>query len=309
MKRRARAATTNDPLTERALSWLVRLHSGSETEQDWLAYHEWKMAHPSHAEAAARAEHVWSRLGPALKPPRQVGWKAAGALVLVVALAGAGASGSFSNWFADQATSVGEIRTVTLDDGSSVVMDSATSLDVDFGGSQRRIRVLNGQVFVTVAADASRPFIVDAGEGEVRALGTAFNIRRDGARTDVSVTEHAVRVSLESAGSVEVREGQGVDFDPATGLGAPRAVDIEQVTAWRKGEILFDGRPLGEVVNEMGRYRRGTVFFIDDKLKQLPVTGIFSTHDTDDFFLALEQTLPVRVTRLPYLILIGPVSE
>ncbi|WP_428029133.1 FecR family protein [Ancylobacter sp.] len=309
MRRRTSAPTTNEPLTERALSWLVRLHSGSETEQDWIDYHEWKMAHPSHAGAAARAEHVWSRLGPALKPSRPAVRKVAGALVLFAALAGVGASGFFSSWFADQATQVGEVRIVALDDGSSLVMDSATSVDLDFSAAERRLRVLEGQIFVKVAADASRPFIVEAGGGEVRALGTAFNIRRDGARTDVSVAEHSVRVSLASAGRVDVGEGQGVDFDPATGLSTPRAVDVEDVTAWRRGEILFEGRPLGEVAREMGRYRRGAIVFMDDTLKQLPVTGAFSSRNVNEFFLALEQTLPVRVTRLPYLILIRRAAE
>lgn len=311
MTRRAQAPLKNDPLTERALSWLVHLHSGGETAQDWQDYHDWKMAHPSHAEAAARAEHVWSRLGPALKPPRRTARRAAGALAVCLVLAGAGAFaiGSFPGWFADQATVLGEIRTVALDDGSSVVMDSDTRFDVDFTAPQRRIRLLDGQIFVTVAADPARPFIVEAGEGEIQALGTAFNIRRDGTQTAVSVTEHAVRVSLKPAEPVDVTQGHGVDYDPATGLGPPHIVDIENVTAWRRGEILFDGRPLGAVAAEMGRYRRGAIFFTDERLKQLPVTGMFSTRDVDDFFGALEQTLPVRVLRLPYLTLILPRTD
>ena len=312
MTPRAPAPLTNDPLTERALSWLVHLHSGSETAQDWDDYHDWKMAHPSHAEAAARAEHVWSRLGPALKPPRRLARRAAGTLAICLVLAGGGALvvGAFPGWFADQATGLGEIRTVALDDGSSVVMDSDTRFDIDFTAPQRRLRLFDGQIFVTVAADPVRPFIVEAGGGEVQALGTAFNIRHDDTKTAVSVTEHAVRVSLtKPAATVDLTQGHGVDFDPATGLGRPHVVDVENVTAWRRGEILFDGRPLGAVVAEMGRYRRGAIFFTDDRLKHLPVTGMFSTRDADEFFMALEKTLPVRVLRLPYLTLIRPRTD
>jgi len=209
-----------------------------------------------------------------------------------------------SGWLADEATGIGETRMVALADGSRVAMDAATSFDIAFTDGERRIRVRGGQVYVEVAPDAARPFTVEAGEGEVRALGTAFNVRTEGGRTEVSVTEHAVRVTYKAAASVDLGEGEGVGYGEDTGLGTPRAVDADEATAWRRGEIQFDNRPLGAVAAEMRRYRRGAVVFTDDALKRLPVTGLFSTRDTDTFFAALERTLPVRVTRLPYLTLI-----
>lgn len=312
MMRRAKMAEDTDaapvdPLTEEALGWLVRLHSGEETEADWNAYHDWKAADPAHEEAAQRAERMWSRLGPALSA-RRTSRNVTGALLLAVCLAGGGAaSGAFgplSGWLADEATGIGERRVVTLADGSTVMLDSATSLDVAYGGAERRIVLRDGQIFVSVRPDPARPFVVEAGQGTVRALGTAFNVRTEDTGARVAVTEHAVRVTYGGQSSVDIREGEGVGYRAGGGLGQPGAIDIRDVTAWQQGEIVFDARPLGEVANELGRYRRGTVVFADATLKDLPVTGVFSTTDTDAFFSALEMTLPVRVTRLPLLTLI-----
>jgi transmembrane sensor len=311
MMRRAKMADERDaapvdPLTEEALEWLVRLHSGEETAADWNSYHDWKAADAAHAEAAQRAERMWSRLGPALssrRTPRNV----IGALLLVACLAGGGAAtgafGPLSGWLADEVTGVGERRVVTLADGSTVMLDSSTSVDIAYSGVERRVILRDGQIFVSVAPNPERPFIVEARQGAVRALGTAFNVRTEDTGARVAVTEHAVRVTYAGKSSVDVREGEGVGY-AAGGLGKPGIVDTNDVTAWRHGEIVFDSRPLGEVAAELGRYRRGTVVFTDASLKDLPVTGVFSTTDAESFFAALELTLPVHVTQLPLVTLI-----
>ena len=301
-------ATSVDPLTEEALAWLARLHSGEETDTDWHLYADWKAIDQAHADAAARAEQIWDRLGSALRPSRKGGKILGGvgiALLLVGASASLGALGPPSGWFADEATGFGERRTVELADGSSIVLDSATSLDIAYSGRERRIVLRDGQVYVTVLPDPARPFIIEAGGGAVQALGTAFNVRmaHDGVR--VGVTQHSVRVSAPDTPSVDVEQGQGVGFTRRA-IDTPAPIDIAVVTAWTHGEIVFDDRPLGEVVTEIGRYRSGSVVFTDAALKRLTVTGVVNTADTDDFFDALEQTLPVRVIRLPLVTLIRP---
>lgn len=298
-----------DPLTEEALSWLVRLHSGNETNADWDAYHDWKLADATHAAAAERAEAMWSRLGPALTKKRSTR-NTTGAVVLAIFLLGSAVySGMLDNpssWLADEATRIGERRTVVLADGSAVTLDSATALDVVFSAGERRIVLRDGQIYVAVKPDPDRAFVVEADGGAVKALGTAFNVRLQDAGASVAVTEHAVRVRYGPAQSVEVHQGQGVGYSSAHGLGRPGSVDTQGITAWRHGEIVFDNLPLGDVVRELGRYRHGTVIFTDNALKALTVTGVFSTDDTGAFFDALERTLPVSVLRLPYVTLIQP---
>ncbi|NSL70642.1 iron dicitrate transport regulator FecR [Hyphomicrobium sulfonivorans] len=296
-----------DALTEEALAWLVRLHSGEETDQDWHLYHDWKAASAEQRAAAERAEAMWSRLGPALAGKKSR--KISGALVLMVALLGtaaySGMLGRSNQWLADEATGIGERRTVHLADGSAVVLDSVTSFDVEFSNDERRIKLRDGQIYVTVAPNPARPFVVEAQGGDVQALGTAFNVRIDEADVSVAVTEHAVRVGMMNAQSVDVSVGYGVDYSRADGLGKVAAVDTASITAWQRGELVFDNRPLGDVLEDMERYEHGAVIFTDAELKQLPVTGVFSTDDLGAFFDALEHALPVRVTRLPLVTVIS----
>lgn len=300
-------ARSLDPLTEEALAWLVRLHSGEESEDDWQRYHDWKAETPANRDASRRAEDMWSRLGPALRrkgtPP--IAGIVAAAILVGAALAYTGAFGRADAWLADEATGIGERRVVKLADATEIVLDAVTSFDVRYSPTERRIVLRDGQIYATVAPEPGRPFVVEANGGSVRALGTQFNVRMndDGAR--VAVTEHAVRVSYGANPGVTVAAGQGVGYERRSGLGVPSAVDANAISAWRRGEVIFDNKPLGEVVDDMHRYGGGTAVFTDAHLKELPVTGVFSTSEVDAFYAALEGALPVRVTRLPLITVIS----
>ncbi len=158
------------------------------------------------------------------------------------------------------------------------------------------LTLYTGQIFVTVTPDKTRPFTVRAGNGVARALGTAFGVRQDQDGTHVVVTESTVRVSGTASGrSVDVHAGQQVDYSPQRGCGEPKRADLRVLTAWRSGQMIFEGRPLGDVVAEMSRYRWGTIVFADASLKQLLVTGIFDTSDTDGLLDAIATVLPVKI--------------
>lgn len=293
-----------DPLVDEALARLVHLHSGSETEDDWANYEEWKALSPRNRNAAENAENLWESLGPALvrrrikpKPLAVILFLAGG---LIAALIGSGLFGPPAHLFADQKTAVGERRSIMLADGSNVDIDADTAFDIRITASSRQLILRTGQIFIQVAPDASRPFVVRAGGGEVRALGTAFGVDKADDRTRVVVTEHGVRVSYEARGGVvDVAQGQQVDYTPSTGLGRPRMADLRQLTAWRQGQMVFQNRPLGDVVREMSRYRWGTVIFAEASLKALPVTGIFDADDTDGLLDAIGTVLPLKIQRLP----------
>lgn len=301
-----------DPLTERALEWLVHLHSGSETEQDWNAFHDWKASGAAQRQAAEAAERLWEGLGSALRRRRRA--KAAVATVLSACLLAAiglgfatGLFGAPVAYFTDEWTGVGERRVLTLSDGSRLELDAATSLDVGFTPAQRRLVLFGGRIHVTVAADPGRPFVVEAAGGTTRALGTAFEVSRAGDQVEVVVTEHAVRVAYpddDPGASVEVHAGSEVDYAPQTGLAHPRTADLRSRGAWRRGMLLLDSRPLGDVVTEIERYRRGRIVIADPALRQLPVSGMFETADTDALLDALATALPVRVAKLPWLTVI-----
>jgi transmembrane sensor len=164
--------------------------------------------------------------------------------------------------------------------------------------------LLKGEALFAVAPDAARPFSVVTPAGTVTALGTAFDVSIQGARTEVTVIEHSVRLS--GAGpSLVVAEGAQSAFGPGVAAVAPYPVDTDQVTAWRRGKLIFDGKPLGEVLAVLGRYRRGYVFVVDPAVRGRRVTGVFETADPDAALRAIERSLGLRAISLGFLVLIG----
>ncbi len=295
--------------------WLVQLHSGNAIDDDWARYEAWKNTSSVHSAAAAHAEQLWERLGKGLKPPQRrivkgaiIGLALCG--VLVGLAVGSGAFGPLAAYFADERTNIGERRSVTLRDGSVVDLDSATSFDVDFSATRRRLVLYSGQIYVAVKPNPSRPFLVETLGGTTRALGTAFDVETLDDIARVTVTQHKVRVSYPDDGpSVELPTGQQVDYAPATGLTKPRLVDVSRLTAWRHGQMIFENRPLAEVVRELSRYHRGKIIITDATLGGLLLTGVFDTKDADGLLGAIAATLPVRVIRLPWLTIIQPASN
>ena len=140
--------------------------------------------------------------------------------------------------------------------------------------------------------------------GTITALGTAFNIATENARTEVTVTEHRVRVS--GAGpSVVVEEGSQSAFGPGVGAVAPYPVDVGHVTAWRRGKLIFDDKPLGEVVSILGRYYHGWIFVVDPAIRTRRVTGVFETTDPLVALRGVEKSLGLRVFTFGSLVLLG----
>ena len=297
-------------LREQALQWLVDLHSGDEHKADWDGYLQWCETSPDHQRAARAAEQLWEQLGSALQrpAPRPRRLPLLG-LVLTMGLAGALLwQGAEQGWMADQRTAVGERRTLQLADGSRLEMAPQTRLDIDLDGPQRVLRLYSGELYVQVAPDPQRPFEVEAAEGRMRALGTAFDVRRNAEHVHLVVTEHSVRVSLQAAAGVqtaEVEEGQALDYD-AHGLTQPYNVDPNAETAWRHARLVFNQRSLGDVLDAMKPYHPGLIWVRDEALRQLPVTGIVGTDDLQAQLRLLQQSLPVRIRQLPWLTLIEP---
>ena len=293
-----------DELAEQALQWLVDLHAGEGQSASWDDYLRWCETSPAHQRAAQAAERLWERLGSAVERPKNKRMPLLGLTLALLLGGGLYWQGQSQGWMADQRTAVGERRQVRLADGSQLELAPQTRVDVLFQADRRVLRLYAGEVFVQVAADPQRPFEVEARGGRIRALGTAFDVRHTDSAVQLAVTEHAVRVSLDaSAQTAEVQEGQGLQYGRQW-LSQPQPVDLNAATAWRRGRLVFNARPLGEVVEELGRYHQGLILIRDADLRGLPVTGIVGTGDTAAQLQLLQQSLPVRIRQLPWLTLI-----
>lgn len=234
------------------------------------------------------------------------GGLAASAAAIVV---GSGAIGPVSGVLADYATRVGARREVGLPDGSTAFLNSATALSLAYSAGERRLELHAGEALFDVAADATRPFVVTAASGEIRALGTVFSVRHESDSVRVMVSEGRVEVRSEGGHgdprTVAAHQQTTVD---ARGVAAPTSLDVAAATAWVRGKLIFNKRPLVEVVAELERYQAGRIVILDERLESLAVSGVFDLGDPDGgpggALETLERTLRVTVVRLPLLTLI-----
>lgn len=188
-------------------------------------------------------------------------------------------------------TAVGERSTVTLRDGSQVSLNTDSRLRVSYSASTRRLELLAGQALFEVTTDAQRPFIVVAGNHQVVALGTAFDVRLDAQTVQVTLIEGSVSVE---GSAPDGKTGRATRLDPgqqfrADGPEAPevRHARLEQVTSWREGRLIFSDEPLAQAVAEVNRYSTRKIVLDDATLAALRVSGVFHTGRPDSFVEAL----------------------
>ena len=179
--------------------------------------------------------------------------------------------------FADHRTGKGEIETVALPDGSVVVMNAQSAIDVRFDASARSIQLLRGEADFVVAPDQTRPFTVTSGEMGVRALGTRFVVQQRSAGSKVSVLDHRVEVSVEAGDAKRLVLGPGMSVTVSVdGILSPITEEsAANVTAWQQGRLVFDRLPLAEVLHEIDRYQGGRTVLLRKNLENKTVSGVF----------------------------------
>jgi len=197
-------------------------------------------------------------------------------------------------------TGVGERRVVALADGSTVTLNTASTVEVAFGARERRLRLVRGEALFEVAHDPARPFLVDAGAARFRALGTAFNVRLRPDVVELTVTHGVVGVVAEDGGAattVSAKIAAGGGAVVRSGAVAPTALDgqhLRQRTAWQEGVLEFDGESLAQVVGEFNRYRQQPIVIGDARLEALRIGGRFEVDEADKFLAALTSSFPIE---------------
>lgn len=288
-----------------AVDWHVRLHDSHVSDSTRSQWQDWLLADPQHAQAWARLQQLQQRL--ALAPANvgaatleQARQQRRAAVKMLALLLGAGAVGwqgyQHSPWQADYATRVGQRRHVTLADGSRLVLDTDTQVDVRFDARQRLIVLRQGEILVETAKDA-RPFSVQCAEGRVLALGTRFTVRQGQGSSRVTVEAHAVEVRprLAQAQAVRAEAGQALSFT-AERIGPLQAAPA-QASAWTEGMLVVVDWRLDEVLAELARYRHGYLGCAPE-VAALRLSGSFLLDDSEAVLTNLEDSLPLRVPRL-----------
>ncbi len=298
----------DDRMMQQAAGWVARLQSSDATDRDRREFQLWLEQDAAHQAAYDEFKSLWADLKAVsipsnrlkkLRLSRRAVVRNVVAIGIIAALsASLYRMGFLDRMRADYYTAVGEVRSVTLADGSRVDLNTDTAIIVRYSESERRILLLRGEAFFEVARHPQRPFVVDDSVLNAKALGTRYAVR---ARSD------------ESSGDVQVEEGkvevtggndrallQAGDAASLTRRGrlAVTQVDVANETAWRGGKLVFSGQPLRDVLATLERYRHGRIVALDSAAAEQRVSGVFDLKDTDQALRALEESLPVSVTHL-----------
>lgn len=345
---------------ENAADWLARLDRGLK-DGDHAKLVEWLQQSQNNASALFELADFWDQLDllSGLKVffplqrrsknrnSRKRLWRVAAAILLTVCSlvsalyvkdtyfnASAYAIAQFEQTFE---TTVGELVTELLPDGSSITLNTNTELHVIYQDSNRIVELNHGEAHFTVAHDTERPFGVRVGGHIVQAVGTAFNVRKkDSGEVEVTVTEGIVQILDEEKDKYKKDARDGIaDSDPAvqphipgrwwtnsilgTGLVEGQMalldsrlldaakkpeiqrlepVDIEIKLAWQRGVLIFEGEPLEEVLKEFSRYTTTNFALVNVELSDVRVGGYFKAGDIDGLLLTLNENFKIKSERI-----------
>lgn len=303
------SADPTDPrIQAEAAEWFAKLGHRAISSADLMAYREWRRT-PAHRAAYEAIEAIWSASAElksdpelraateeALNPPKseagapivaRVRWTG---LAILLILAGGFALRVAADGHT-YATGPAEQRIITLEDGSRLRLDTRTRLTVRFSPSQRRVALLSGQALFDVAHDTHRPFTVLAGDTQVRAVGTRFDVRRDGDQARVVLIEGVVEVKHAKT-SAPVRLQGGQELTKASPQ--PQAADLAAATDWTEGRIRFHATPLRDAVAEVNRYGRQEIVLEPGPIGDRQVSGVFNAGDTQAFLVAVEDLFGLK---------------
>ena len=330
----------HDPAHRAAAEWFVRLQNSEVSIEEALAWQSWINESPGNAAAFARIEETSQALrsmpAPALILPGETcgdrydgsvalkDWKAApvaqprrsrltlalAATLTAIALASVFWKHSSPSVFS---TSVGENRSVTLADGSTIALGGDTQIEVSLSPSVRAIELTRGEALFKVAKDASRPFKVRVGSATVIAVGTEFDVQRDSDRAIVSVTEGHVVVEPVShflpvavleeftpnLRPVHLRAGQQT-MAGEQGIEEPtRVEDPAEATAWQTGRLAFHLEPLRYVLEDVNRYAPKRIVLEDNALGTLVITGTVERKNITGWVGSLERAFELQAIEEP----------
>lgn len=304
------STTLSPAVLEVAAEWYVRLHEEMQAEaaqQQRLLFNDWLEADPLHRQAWARVEKLEQRFGmvpadiaiPTLRDAaakRRAVLKTL-ALLSITVPAGWGAYEYLPWWMvtADYRTATGEQKTIYLPDGSILVLNTATAVDVDYRAEKRLIHLHEGEICITTAADRTqRPFVVQTIHGEIRALGTRFTVQSDTQAAQVAVLEHAVKIRLadQQHESLLLEAGHQVQFNRGH---AGQVSDVSAYQdAWIRGIMVVENQALAEFIKALSRYRPG-ILRCDSAAADIRISGAFRVQDTDEVLSNIANTLPIKV--------------
>lgn len=270
--------------------------------------------------ALAGLSHIWRRPSMLAAAAALLGFIAVGAFLLTPER---GVVEDAANVFA---TMTGEQRSVPLDDGSIVHLNTESEVRIRFENGERNIDLIRGEAMFQVAHNPDQPFRVHAGDTVAEAIGTTFNVYRQDDQTTVAVIEGKVAVepffgglieravgpanstndegaapeALEETGTdsrLTLTAGEQVAVRRGGEIETARVANMETVTSWRMRKLVFERETLDAIVREYNRYSKLQIYVDDPALAQTRFTGVFAADDPESLLTFLELAGGIRAVR------------
>lgn len=310
----------------RITRWIARRQSGEATGEEVRAFDDWLAEDPGNLSAFRDYQSVMNAIdsagpdilaeefereleaayleaayddSPSRRSPPQRWALAAGFAVVMIASAALMSVFMTRAPTQQYATAIGEQRTVVLDDGSSVRLNTNSLIEVAYKHGRRNVELKHGEAYFEVRRNPQRPFAVHTSLGEVVVTGTTFNVRSLGAEMEVSVLSGGVNVTAargQETYSVAAGYRMRVEENGASHLDRHGEDDAP---AWIVGKARYANEPLGEVISDLNRYFRRKISLSDETLAQLPVTGEFDVTDQASAVEALGVAFNLRAHTTP----------
>lgn len=291
-----------------AAQWMALVQSGQASPEELQAFVAWRDSNPRHAE-------IVSRMGGGLKQlpvealrgvpratllssvnapssRRKFLGKSLSALGFTAIGLSLGRLYGYVPLPGELQTSTAERHTFTLEDGSTLTLDARSRVSVRFNDRERLLTLDQGELQIDVARDPLRPFVVETEHGRMRALGTRFLVAHRPDATRLVMLHSQVQITTRSGLQQIATAGQSVRFNQSAYLATAAASGYE--SAWVDGVLQVRDAALGDVVEQLRRYRRG-IIVLDPKIAGLRISGVYFLDDSDQTLQLLERSLPVTV--------------
>ena len=326
-----------------AREWLIRLdRDDPPSAQEAEALRSWMAQSPAHRAELSRISAFWddanvlnelstpvydqtgfsfSRLlQPLLNRSKRfhqtAAFASAACLALVIAFVLMPAPSNSSNGI--YASAIGTVEEQQLVDGTVIQINTDSQVQVDYSDSVRKIRLLRGEAHFAVAPNSDWPFDVYAGNGMVKAIGTAFAVRLNNGSIKVTVSHGHVDLAsttqataqsqvpqLQTIGSLNIGQTAtftnkiiSTDEQPIQSRRSLKDDELNRQLSWRTGYLVFEGEPLIEVINEINRYTPIDIQVADPELQQIRVGGRFKVGELDAMFDVLQTSFGIQVNRI-----------
>ncbi|MFT6388428.1 MAG: transmembrane sensor [Cellvibrionaceae bacterium] len=315
------AVENDSAILDQATEWTVELNSGELSEARTEMLHAWLKESPLHEASLLKVSDIWDETSAlvaetkAVSSPRKNAWSfsssMAVAAVIFVTLIGVLLSDSMNlNGDAQKPlaviheTLIGEFKTVTLSDSSRVILNTNSRISVVFNeqSERRRIHLLQGEAYFDVAKDPLRPFVVNVDKREVRAVGTAFNIKSNTRYIEVLVKEGIVdfvdlsKSAEQNASPDRLTAGQILEIENGSKeLSRLLPEKVEKRLSWQTGRVVFEGDKLKDVISEVSRYTKTQFIFSDEKAESISVGGSFRIGNVAELLDSIKEGFDVNV--------------